>query len=142
MCIYSKIGKHSFMASQQTCFLYFDMFWSLCPMNRFTDYVCMFVWTFILNRWILTCCQLHLYRLFQFFFPHFFFFISIRRNIHFLPFTPDWYLNRMIVFLCIPFISQKNISRIYNIRTIHWQFAIRDLIKSEFNVSLFNVHYI
>lgn len=50
------------------------MFWSLCPMNRFTDYVCkLFVWTFILNRWILTCCQLHLYRLFQFFFLFFFF---------------------------------------------------------------------
>lgn len=141
MCIYSKIGKHSFTASQQTCFLYFDMFWSLCPMNRFTDYVCkLFVWTFILNRWILTCCQLHLYRLFQFFFPHFFFFISICRNIHFLPFTWLIFKSNDRFSLHSLYFAKKYFPR--NIRTIHWQFAIRDLIKSEFNVSLFNVHYI
>lgn len=52
-----------------------------------------------------------------------FFFLSTRRNIHFLPFKPGWYLNRTIVFLH-SLVSREKKYFPRNIPTIHWQFSI------------------
>lgn len=103
--IYSKIGKHSFTASQQTCFLYFDIFWSLFPMNGLRmQTVRLDIHIKPVNINLLSASFVPIIPVFLF---SLFFFLSTRRNIHFLPFKPGWYLNRTIVFLHSPVSREK-----------------------------------